>query len=239
MIEPMIRLWSVGLFLSAAPWLAPHGDVLSAQENGTLTGVVLDEATEEPLAGAAIVFAGAKITTESGPDGSFVVVLPAGAHTVRVERAGYVATTDRIEVAADESGLVQLYLGRVEAVLQDLVVRVTSGNAPGSPSEIQPGDRHLRSALDLLRDQVPGVLVRSRPGAQTGIRIRGGSSMTVTRPAIYVDGVRIGDSGSVSAAQFLEQIPAESVVRIRVLRGPSAAAQYAEAASGVVLVETR
>jgi outer membrane receptor for ferrienterochelin and colicin len=127
----------------------------------------------------------------------------------------------------------------VEAVLQDLVVRVSAGAPPGSSTEIQPGDRHLRSALDLLREQVPGVLVRSRTGAQTGIRIRGGSSLTVTRPAIYVDGVRIGDSGTVSAAQFLEQIPAESVVRIRVLRGPSAAAQYGEAASGVILVETR
>ena len=37
----------------------------------------------------------------------------------------------------------------------------------------------------------------------------------------------------------LELIPAERVLRIRVLRGPAAAAEYADAASGVILVETR
>lgn len=237
----MIPRWSVGLLLSAVCWLVPPArGVLSAQEHGTVTGTVVDEASGEPLSGARIAFPGSGTELQSAPDGSFVVSLPAGEHIVRVELAGYVATTDRIEVTADELGLIQFYLGRVEAVLQDIVVRVTSGDQPGRSVEIERGDRSLRTALDLLREQVPGLLVRSRPGAQTGIRIRGSSSMmTSGRPVIYLDGVLVGDTGSISAAQFLEQVPAESVVRIRVLRGPSATAQYGDTTSGVILVETR
>ncbi len=237
----MIKGSSVGLWMSAVCVLiAPARGVLSAQERGTISGTVVDEASGDPLTGATIAFTGAEAEVQSAPDGSFVVSLPAGEHTVRVELAGYVTTTDRIEVTADELGLIQFYLGRVEAVLQDIVVRVTSGDGPNTAVDIERGDRALRSALDLLREQVPGVLVRSRPGAQTGIRIRGSSSMMMGgRPVIYLDGVLVGDAGSISAAQFLEQVPAERVLRIRVLRGPSAAAQYGDATSGVILVETR
>lgn len=233
--------WSVGLLLSAGCLLAPPTrGVLSAQEHGTVTGTVVDEASGEPLSGATISFARAGTELQSAADGSFVASLPAGEHTVRVELAGYVATTDRIDVAADELGIMRFYLGRVEAVLQDIVVRVRSGDGPGPSVDIERGDRSLRTALDLLREQVPGVLVRSRPGAQTGIRIRGSSSMMMGgRPVIYLDGVLVGDTGSISAAQFLEQVPAESVLRIRVLRGPSATAQYGDTTSGVILVETR
>ena len=235
----MIQRWSAGLLLWAACSLVPppHG-ALSAQGRGTVTGTVVDDASGEPLSGATVAFPSAGTEVKSSADGTFVVSLPAGEHTVRAELEGYVATTDRIAVTADEMGIMQFYLGRVEAILQDLVVRVTGD--PGGGSVIERGDRSLRTALDLLREQVPGVLVRSRPGAQTGIRIRGSSSMMMGgRPAIYINGVLVGDSGSMSAAQFLEQVPAETVLRIRVLRGPSAAAQYADAASGVILVETR
>lgn len=236
----MIQRWSVGFLLSVVClWVPPARGVLSAQERGTVTGTVVDESSGEPLSGATIAFPGSGTEVQSAADGSFVVSLPAGEHTVRVELAGYVATTDRIEVTADELGLIQFYLGRVEAVLQDIVVRVNSGDGPGRSVEIEHGDRSLRTALDLLREQVPGVLVRSRPGAQTGIRIRGSSSMMASRPVIYLDGVLVGDGGSISAAQFLEQVPAASVLRIHVLRGPSAAVQYGDATSGVILVETR
>jgi len=235
----MIQRWSVGLLLSAVCLLVPPTrGALSAQGRGTVTGTVMDDASGEPLSGATVTFAGAGTGVKSSADGSFVVSLPAGEYTVRAELEGYVSTTDRIEVTADELGIMLFYLGRVEAILQDIVVRVTGDGA--GRSVIEQGDRSLRTALDLLREQVPGVLVRSRPGAQTGIRIRGSSSMTMAgRPAIYLNGVLVGDSGSMSAAQFLEQVPAESVLRIRVLRGPSAAAQYADATSGVILVETR
>jgi outer membrane cobalamin receptor len=62
--------------------------------------------------------------------------------------------------------------------------------------------------------------------------------MGPAEPAIYIDGIRAGEGGN-NAMLSLEQIPAANVLRIRVLRGPSAAAAYADAASGVILVETR
>ncbi len=58
-------------------------------------------------------------------------------------------------------------------------------------------------------------------------------------PVIYVDGVRVSDRLGDAQVHVLELIPAEDVERIRILRGPAAAAAYADAANGIILVETR
>jgi outer membrane receptor for ferrienterochelin and colicin len=47
------------------------------------------------------------------------------------------------------------------------------------------------------------------------------------------------DAGGLDGAMLtLAQIPAESVTRIRVLRGPASTLLYPSAAAGVILVET-
>ena len=58
-------------------------------------------------------------------------------------------------------------------------------------------------------------------------------------PVIYVDGIRVSDRTGAAQVHILELIPAEDVERIRILRGPAAAAAYTDANSGIILVETR
>jgi len=57
-------------------------------------------------------------------------------------------------------------------------------------------------------------------------------------PQIFLDGVRIDAGGQDRAMLTLDQIPATSVIRIRVLRGPASTSRYPGAAAGVILVET-
>jgi vitamin B12 transporter len=158
---------------------------------------------------------------------------------VRVELSGYATVTEQIEVLPDEIGIFQVQLSPLAFALQGIVVRAWRNDPRATSVPIEREDKFVASALDLLRQQVPGVLVRSRPGARSGVRVRAANSLNASPPAIYVDGIRVGEGASNATLTALEQIPAEQVLRIRVLRGPSAAAAYADAASGVILVETR
>lgn len=220
------------------------GAPLLAQAQGTIVGTVVgtvaDEVSGAALRGATVSLTGLDIRALTDGDGIFELVsVPAGSHAARVELPGYVTMVEQIEVLPDEVSLLQVQVRRVEVALQGLIVRSRGGEVQGaSITDVGRGDRS-RTALDLLREQVPGVMVRSSLGAQTGIRIRGSSSLMNNDPAIYLNGIRLSDAGGPSAIHALEQIPAERVQRIRVLRGPAAAARYGDSASGVILVETR
>ena len=220
----------------------PGGTRAAVQDldSGALVGTVVDESTGLPLAGVTVSVAGTDIRATTNEEGLFELAdLPSGMLAVRVELSAYATVTEQIEVLPDEVGLVQLGLSPLAFALQGIVVSAWRNDPRATSIPIDGDDKFVVTALDLLRQQVPGVLVRSRPGARSGVRIRGASSLSASPPAIYIDGILVGEGGSNSSMYALEQIPAERVLRIRVLRGPSAAAQYADAANGVILVETR
>jgi hypothetical protein len=208
--------------------------------SGVLLGTVTDEATGLPLAEVTIEIRDRGVRAATDADGLFELAgLPSGVLTVRVERSGYAAVTEQIEVLPDETGILQLQLSPLAYALQGIVVRAWRDDPRAASVPIEQQDERAGSALDLIRQQFPGVLVRSRPGARSGVRMRAANSLNASSPAVYLDGIRLGEGGSNVTISALEQIPAERVLRIRVLRGPSAEAAYADAASGVILVETR
>jgi iron complex outermembrane receptor protein len=236
----MIHHRAIGATLFGAVLMSLSSVSATAQDgaSGVLVGTVSDEASGLPLAGVTIEIRdhGKRATTDS--DGLFEMAdLPSGNLAVRVELSGYATVTEQIEVLPDEIGILQLQLSPLAYALQGIVVRAWRGD-PGAAS-VERDAEPAGSALDLIRQQVPGVLVRSRPGARSGVRVRAANSLSASPPVVYLDGVRLGEGGSNVTISALEQIPAERVLRIRVLRGPSAEAAYADAASGVILVETR
>jgi TonB-dependent starch-binding outer membrane protein SusC len=215
---------------------------LTAQATGTLFGTVVDETTGEALVGARLSVSGTRVGATTDSLGVYELAeLPPGQVAVRVELSGYAAIVEQIEVLPEEIGLFQFRLSPMAAAIRGLlVIAGRRDGTSGSESRVEAGDRAVaRTALDLLRERVPGIAVRSRYGAGAGIRIRGASSLMNNDPALYIDGVLIASAGGVSAVHALEQIPAERVQRIRVLHGPSAAARYGDANNGVILVETR
>ena len=217
---------------------------LLAQSGGTILGTVVDDLTGEILAGASLSVRGAEIRGLSDAGGFFELTpLAAGHAAVRVEHPGYVALVEQIEVAPDEISLFQFRLTRMDDALQTLLMRARAkedaGAAVARIREEQKSGGQIQTALDLLREQVPGLTVPSRSGSGPGIRIRGSSSLSSNDPALYVDGVLLADGRGGAALDVLDQIPAASVLRIRVLHGPAAAAQFGDASSGVILVETR
>ncbi|HEU4928323.1 MAG TPA: von Willebrand factor type A domain-containing protein [Candidatus Krumholzibacteria bacterium] len=71
----------------------------SASETGRITGRVVDAATLQPVAGAAVTVEGTRLTTRTGPDGTFAFEsVPAGTHTLRVDAKGVTTAKQRVTV---------------------------------------------------------------------------------------------------------------------------------------------
>ena len=227
--------------LAAAPGTA------AAQDVGVITGLVLDQEDLRPVSGALVELAGfANHRTRTDAEGWFRLLnLPAGDVVIRVEGEGYIRLVERVEIAPMEESLIHFHLHRLAAVLEQLLVEVTSSEDRGrghSEAQISGSGASERTAADLLLTGVPGLMVQQAQGtvgSGVRIRLRGVSSFVLSEePQIYVDGTRIDAGGQDRAMLTLERIPAADVARIRVLRGPASTALYPNAAAGVILIET-
>lgn len=239
------------LLLAAGIFLGPSAACLHAQDppRASMTGtVVVAESDGAPLEGATVWVVNTPSRTQTDGRGRFVLGdVPAGEVTIRVEHPGYSSvvervTTDPMEILHLRLELIPLgqMFRRIRAIAGDERDEAAQGHAEVDvPLDEKDG---ARSVADLLERGVPGVQVRrsSEAGAGGQILIRGVSSISLSNePAIYLDGAPIGMGGTSDALRLLEEIPASDVVRIRVLRGPSAPSAYARSANGVILIETR
>lgn len=217
-----------------------------AQEPGSITGLVLSQADLVPVSGALVVLPATGHRTRTDADGWFrLLSVPAGDVLTRIEGEGFVTFVETVEIAPMEESLIHFHLHRVSTVLDQLLVEVAGPDDPSrghSEGQVVGSGAMDRTAADLIMMRVPGLNAASpQGGAGTGVRIRlrGVSSFVLSEePHIYLDGVRIDAGGQGRAMLTLAEIPASSVTRIRVLRGPASTSTYPSAAAGVILVET-
>ena len=215
-----------------------------AQERSSLVGMVIDEATLQPLPGATVTLVDTRIRARTDGQGNFIVPdVPVGTFSLRVTADGYSGAVDQVTVTSGEVGFVQVLLVPMAMLLDEVLVMAGRRDA----STVSPrANSAALTAADLLQQQVPGLSTgRSGSiGAGTQVTIRGVKSFQLaTRPAIYIDGVLVSDSGTQPALggpkmAVLDDIPAADVKRIRVIKGPSAGAMFGDSANGVILIET-
>ena len=225
---------------------AAHNAV-ALQDTGSVMGLVLDEEGLGPVSGALVALP--EFThhrTRTDADGWFRLLnVPAGEVVVRVEGEGFSTLVETVEIAPMEESLIHFHVHRVSVVLDQLLVEVPRLDDRGrghSEARVSGTGGRSRTAADLLLTGVPGLTAQQpQGGVGTGVRIRlrGVNSFLLSEePQIYLDGVRIDAGGQDRAMLTLDQIPAASVTRIRVLRGPASTSRYPGAAAGVILVET-
>lgn len=239
-LDSVARILALVCALAAAPVVG------QTQQSGSITGLVLSQADLVPLSGALVVIpdTGHRIRTDE--DGWFRLLnIPSGDMLVRIEGEGFVTFVETVEIAPMEESLVHFHLHRISTVLDQLLVEIAGpgDRARGhSEGQVVASGAMGRTAADLIMSRVPGLNAASpQGGAGTGVRIRlrGVSSFVLSEePHIYLDGVRIDAGGQDRAMLTLAEVPASSVTRIRVLRGPASTSMYPSAASGVILVET-
>jgi hypothetical protein len=203
--------------------------------------MVVDDFTGVPLRNARVVLRGLQIEARTDAAGQFLLEnLPHGMLDARFEAPGYVSLVEEIELLAAE--YLQVRLSPITAMLDEILVRTGRPPRMFTPpaNQIRNDGASWRSVLDLLQDQVPGVVVRRRGalGAGASIYLRGvGSFRGNIAPDVFLDGVRVDSAVNPDAMHTLEQIPADVVARIRVVKGASAGASTGNA-NGAIYIET-
>lgn len=236
------------------------GFLLSAMpaQAQVITGSISDAASNVPIPAVQVFIADLNLGGLSEGDGSYSIEgVPAGTHTVTVQRLGYRPGEETVTIAAGQTVQLNFDLETEALSLDALVVTGTAGGSQvraignlvervGIPDLI--ADNPIQTVEDVLTGRMPGVMMLGTPnsagdGAQ--IRIRGNASVGLPGdPIVFVDGVRIvGDRGFVqrySAASRLNDINPADIESIEVIKGPAAATLYGtEAANGVIQIVTK
>ncbi len=233
---------------------------VAAQNTGTVTGLVRDAATLQPLAGAQVSVEGTGVGGLVNNVGRFLLLnVPAGQQTINVTLIGYSAGSQTVSVTAGETATVDFRLREQALALEGVIVTGTAGQARrrevGNVVEsINSADIELAAittASEVLQGRASGLQITSTegsPGAGSAIRIRGNSSLSQgNEPLIYIDGVRM-ENGSIFAdddeggadMSALDGINPADIDRVEVVKGPAATTLYGtEAAGGVIQIFTK
>jgi TonB-linked SusC/RagA family outer membrane protein len=253
--------------------LLPLALLVDVQDGWTqqreVTGAVVTEATNAPLAGATVTFAGTTRGVRTDPQGNFRITVPAGDARLRVSMVGYRSrdivvpagqTTVRVTLQQDVLNLE----GIVVTGQATTVARRNLANAVASVTaeelEVAPTAETIEK---VLQGRVAGANIETNSGAPGGgvqVRLRGVSTIIgASEPLYVVDGVVISNVGIPSNANVITRAAGGSnastqdavvnravdinpadIESIEILKGASAAALYGSRASnGVILITTK
>lgn len=231
---------------------------LSAQ-TGSISGKVIDKATQRPLSEARIVIPGTTLEARTNDEGEFrFPAVKPGRLVIGVYHIGYKATSDTVVVTAGRASTVTLQMTASLVTLSELVITGTAGNLERKAQAALVASVSAKSVIEtapiatvanLLQSRVPGVALTTQSGtAGTGttIRIRGASSINLSnQPLVFIDGVRTveGQIGSGQSGQVydrLNDLNPDEIESIEVVKGPAAATLYgADASAGVIQIITK
>jgi TonB-dependent SusC/RagA subfamily outer membrane receptor len=176
---------------------------------------------------------------------------------VRVQRVGFAPATRIVTVGAGETVSLDFDLRAAAIVLEQMVVTATGeerkreiANALSTISSEEIATAPVQNAQQIITARAPGVTVlgnSGQPGAGGTIVLRGINSVSQgNTPIIYVDGVRIF-SGATPVVPNARQrtnpfndIAAEDIDRIEIVKGAAATTLYGtEASGGVIQIFTK
>lgn len=256
----IVRLSSrAGALLLAATLLGLVSVPVIAQEAGRIQGTVIDGQSQRPLVGAQVSIQGTGLGTVTGVDGEYQLLnVPAGTYTVRVQFIGYGTGQQETMVSTGAAATADFELEQTAVAMDEIVVTGTAaevrrkevGNSVDGVSAREIQSVQARGTDELLAGRAPGVTVMTnsgQPGAGGTIKVRGMSTASQSiEPLIYVDGIRIHNTpvrtgwDSRTGYNPLQDIPAEDIERIEVVKGASATTLYGtEASGGVIQIFTK
>lgn len=242
-----------GVLSASAPLLHAQGP-----GTGTVRGRVLDAATRRPISEAQVMVTGSARRTVTNAEGEYSLAgIPAGGVGLQASKIGYAPATARVTLAAGATANADLTLSTSALALEALVVTATgetrrreiatSLEAIGG-KEIE--NAPVRNAQEIIAGRTAGVTVlgnSGQPGAGGTIRLRGNNSISQgNNPIIYVDGVRIysgftpTNQAGRQGALPLNDIKADDIDRVEIVKGAAATTLYGtEASGGVIQIFTK
>jgi TonB-linked SusC/RagA family outer membrane protein len=206
------------------------------QAKRTLTGVITDAQSKEPLVGASVLIKNSVLGTTTDATGKFTLEVE-GTVTLVISNSGYAAQ----EVDVRDQTSINVQLSKSSGNLDEIVVvgygtqrrrEVTSAVSSVKAEDFTKG--FSRDAAQLIQGKVAGISVATTsgaPNATTQISLRGANSILGTStPLVLIDGI----PGN------LNTVAPEDIESIDVLKDGSAAAIYGtRGTNGVILITTR
>ncbi|RXJ45897.1 TonB-dependent receptor domain-containing protein [Gelidibacter gilvus] len=212
-------------------------NLISAQEEVSITGIVMDKDVNQPLEYATIAFFSKKenrIVTGgiTGEDGKFDIKVPRGTYDISVEYISYGTKTipNRTLVQNTDLGVLGIAidaqaLGEVSIIAERTSVEIKLDKkiyTVGQDLTVRGG-----TVSDVL-DNIPSVSV----DVEGNVALRGNENVT-----ILINGKPSGLVG-LNSTDALRQLPAESIERVEVITSPSA--RYdAEGTAGILNIILR
>ena len=244
------RRLSIWMIAAVAILLTAYSHVSAQGQTGSITGVVVDSASRQPLAGVTVIVG--DVRTRTAPDGGFTMTgINAGDRTVRAIFIGYAATTRTVNVATGATARITIEMAARAVALSEMVVtgygQQRAASLTGSVQSVSSDEFNagrVVSPEQLIAGKVPGVQIvdTGEPGGGISIRIRGGSSVTSSNePLFVVDGVPLVVGGGLSAGRNpLNFLNPSDIENITVLKDASATAIFgSRGANGVIMIETK
>ena len=225
----------VKLFLVALFTLMISTGQLSAQQQITLRGKVLDAKTAEPIPGAAVMIAGTSQGEVTMSDGSFSINVAAN-DELEVSFLGY----KKVRVSVNNRSSMEILLEEDVFGVEEIVVL-------GYGAETRKANLSVAVSNKKIGDDVksrPGSIIQSLQGQIAGVSIVNNGGDPLSSPTITIRGMgsRNGDAqlfvvDGVRGAPF----NAEDVLSVTVLKDAASSAIYGTnvGSGGVILITTK
>lgn len=230
-----------------------------------ISGRVTEREGGAPVDGAQVRIDGSNLGAITGADGRFTIsrVQP-GTYTLRVIRIGYLAESRGANATGSGETTIDFTLVRAPYQLEAIVTTATGQQLTrelgNSIARIETAnlvkEQPITQMQDVLNGRTAGVTMIASNGTVGGgsrIRVRGLSSASLSNdPLIIVDGIRVEQgSPNISGAfgdtyvgggrpNFLNNLNAEEIESMEIVKGPSAATLYGtQSANGVIVITTK
>jgi iron complex outermembrane receptor protein len=232
-----LRLLSIlALLCGALPLLAQT----------TVSGVITDQESGEPLIGASILAVGTSTGTVTDFDGQYTLEVPEGVSQLQISYTGYPTIVEDI----NGRSTIDITLQAGELLEEVVVVgygAVKKSDLTGSVNTIEEetfNQGAIVSPTNLIAGKVAGVNISSNsgnPNEGPTVRIRGGTSINASNDPLYVvDGVPLVNQGVEGEGNILNFLNPDDIASMTILKDASAAAIYgSRGANGVVLITTK
>lgn len=218
---------------------------LGAFAQGTVSGIVHDNTTGEPLAGVNVIVEGTTNGTSTDIDGKYTLSNVKSGDKLVFSFIGY---TDITETYTGQPVNVSLSENATE--LEQLVIigygTAKKKDATGSVTSVTTKDFNkgaIVTAENMINGKVAGVSINTSgaPGSGSQIRIRGGSSLSASNdPLIVIDGLPVTNNTGIGSTSALAAINPNDIESFTVLKDASATAIYGSRASnGVIIITTK
>jgi TonB-linked SusC/RagA family outer membrane protein len=242
------------LFFLLALFLLQSG-YLSAQQDKTITGTIIDSRTKEPIVGAVVAERGTTYGVATNEKGAFSLKIKKFPAKLIVSFIGY--ESQRINAFGGEP--VQIALAANAKRLDEVVItgystqerKAISGSIVTLNAAEALKNIPSSSFNQLLQGKTTGVQVLSNSGVPGGgitFQVRGSNSINAsTKPLYIVDGVFVSSSdpiqtglGNQAASNPLADINPSDIENLVILKDANATAIYGSlGANGVIIITTK